>query len=93
MSRTTFVVMGGVGNKGNLLVSFGTDFTDDTVFLFEPRRRQGREGFWVFPDRGKTDQEKATPWGCGSCFKLCTAVFRPLPSSLFFRVLGFQWKY
>ena len=22
-----------------------------------------------FQDRGKTDQEKATPWGCGDCFK------------------------
>ena len=26
--------MGDVGNKGNLMVLFGTDFTDDTVFLF-----------------------------------------------------------
>jgi len=56
---------GGCWQLVNLHLNFGTDFTDDTVFLFEPRRREDREGFLFFPDRGKTDQKKATPWGRG----------------------------
>jgi hypothetical protein len=47
---------------------FGTDYTDYTVFCLGREGAKDAKGFLVFPDRGKTDQEKATPWGCGSCF-------------------------
>ena len=41
-------------------------------FFVEPQRREVCEGFFVFPDRGKTDQEKATPWRCGGYCGLMT---------------------
>jgi len=58
--------MGNVGSFVSLF--FGTDYADFAGFGLNRKGAKNAKGFWGFPDRGKTDQEKATPWGCGSCF-------------------------
>ena len=53
----------GASNLGwrGMLYLFDTDFADYTAFGLNREGAKTAKGVLFFPDRGKTDQEKATP--------------------------------